>query len=94
MRSDAPASDSPASDVPPPDAFRAWQDRSRFGALDGLRFLCIAAVLWHHYPLGAALADLPDEDWQHMICIEAAQVDEPVILSPGQDWAGMQSLTA
>jgi len=52
-------------------------------------------VVWNPGADGAAaLADLPDEDWQHMICIEAAQVDEPVILSPGQDWAGMQSLRA
>ncbi|NBZ89670.1 acyltransferase family protein [Stagnihabitans tardus] len=43
----------------PPDAFETWQNKSRFAALDGLRFLCIAAVLWHHYPLGAAMADLP-----------------------------------
>ena len=48
-----------SSDAPPSDAFRAWQGSSRFGALDGLRALCIAAVLWHHYPLGAAMADLP-----------------------------------
>jgi peptidoglycan/LPS O-acetylase OafA/YrhL len=43
----------------PPDAFDAWQNRTRFGSLDGLRFLCIAAVLWQHYSLGAPLASFP-----------------------------------
>ncbi len=35
------------------DAFRAhrtYLETRRFGSLDGLRFLCIAAVLWHHAP--------------------------------------------
>lgn len=39
----------------PPDSFDAWQSRARFGSLDGLRFLCIAAVLWHHSPIGGPL---------------------------------------
>lgn len=34
-------------------AFAAYLARDRFGALDGLRFFCIAAVLWHHSPLPA-----------------------------------------
>ena len=41
-----------------------------------------------------SLADLPDEDWQHMLCVEAARIREPVILAPGSDWAGLQSLRA
>lgn len=28
---------------------------SHFGSLDGLRFLCIAAVLWHHSPMPAVM---------------------------------------
>lgn len=28
--------------------YRAYIGRSHFGDLDGLRFLCIALVLWHH----------------------------------------------
>ena len=37
-----------------PDAGRAhegYRGLRRFGSLDGLRFLCIGAVLWHHSPL-------------------------------------------
>lgn len=32
------------------DAYRSYRDQSHFGSLDGLRFLCIAAVIWHHGP--------------------------------------------
>ena len=31
--------------------YAAYLARRRFGSLDGLRCLCIAAVLWHHSPL-------------------------------------------
>ncbi len=32
-------------------AFEAYRARSRFGNLDGLRFICIFMVLWHHNPM-------------------------------------------
>lgn len=31
--------------------YEHYRATSRFGSLDGLRFLCIAAVLWHHSPM-------------------------------------------
>jgi glucose-6-phosphate 1-epimerase len=50
-------------------------------------------VVWNPGPAkAAALADLPDTDWQHMLCIEAAQVAHPVILAPGTQWLGQQRL--
>lgn len=39
------------------------------------------------------LPDMPDEDWRRMLCVEAARIREPVHLLPGDDWAGMQTLT-
>ena len=30
-------------------AHAAYRDRRRFGNLDGLRFICIFMVLWHHF---------------------------------------------
>lgn len=51
-------------------------------------------VLWNPGPDGAArLADLADDGWQHMLCVEAARILEPMKLAPGQDWDGRQSLT-
>ncbi|EKE43250.1 Acyltransferase 3 [Oceaniovalibus guishaninsula JLT2003] len=37
--------------------FAAYHATRRFGSLDGLRFLCIMAVLWHHAPVWTGLAD-------------------------------------
>jgi len=52
-------------------------------------------VVWNPGPdKAAALKDLPPDDWRHFVCIEAAQVMEPILLLPGDEWAGMQSLIA
>lgn len=37
-------------------AFTDYLSRERFGSLDGLRCLCIIAVLWHHGPVWGAMA--------------------------------------
>lgn len=42
---------------PSAEAFAAYQGTARFSCLDGLRFLCILAVLWHHAPAHTSLAD-------------------------------------
>ena len=41
----------------------------------------------------ATLADMPPDGYQHMLCVEAAQIDAPVQLGAGARWAGWQSLT-
>ena len=52
-------------------------------------------VVWNPGPEKAAqLNDLPDGDWQRMICVEAARVIDPVSLPPGEEWAAMQTLIA
>lgn len=38
-----------------PSSHRIWLSQSRFGSLDGLRALCILAVLWHHAPIWAGM---------------------------------------
>jgi peptidoglycan/LPS O-acetylase OafA/YrhL len=38
-----------------PSPHRIWLSQSRFGSLDGLRALCILAVLWHHAPIWAGM---------------------------------------
>jgi glucose-6-phosphate 1-epimerase len=47
-------------------------------------------VVWN--PGSARPADLPVGDEQHMLCIEAAQVAQPVWLEPGACWQGWQML--
>jgi glucose-6-phosphate 1-epimerase len=39
------------------------------------------------------MADMPDNGYQHMLCVEAAQVDAPVKVSPQATWQGWQRLT-
>jgi glucose-6-phosphate 1-epimerase len=41
----------------------------------------------------AALADMPADGWRQMLCVEAAAIEHPVTLAPGESWAGMQALT-
>lgn len=40
----------------------------------------------------ASLSDMPTEDWRHMLCVEAAQVHQPVTLKPDEKWRGGQFL--
>jgi glucose-6-phosphate 1-epimerase len=51
-------------------------------------------VVWNPGPVKArSLQDFPDGDWQHMLCVEAAQAVSPILLGPGQTWRGSQTLS-
>ena len=51
-------------------------------------------VVWNPGPAkAAALGDMPAADWTRMLCVEAAQVGQPVVLQPGDRWLGSQCLT-
>jgi len=43
--------------------------------------------------LGAKLADMPEDGYRHMLCVEAARIDEQVLLLPGAQWQGWQQLS-
>jgi glucose-6-phosphate 1-epimerase len=47
-------------------------------------------VVWNP---AQALADMPEDGWRHMLCVEAAQVLEPIHLPAGERWEGWQQLT-
>ncbi|MEY2686570.1 MAG: hypothetical protein RL375_768 [Pseudomonadota bacterium] len=52
-------------------------------------------VVWNPGPDRCAqIGDMPPDGWVEMMCVEAAQVGEAVTLSPGEEWAGMQTLEA
>jgi glucose-6-phosphate 1-epimerase len=40
----------------------------------------------------ATLNDMPPGGWRDMLCVEAARINAPVRLSPGQSWSGWQQL--
>ena len=41
----------------------------------------------------AALQDMPVDGWQHILCVEAAQVYEPIRIEAGDFWQGAQRLS-
>jgi glucose-6-phosphate 1-epimerase len=50
-------------------------------------------VVWNPaQELCKRLADMPEDGWKHMLCVEAAQVYEPITLPAGERWAGWQRL--
>ncbi|MEY4345549.1 MAG: putative glucose-6-phosphate 1-epimerase [Pseudomonadota bacterium] len=52
-------------------------------------------VVWNPgAPLCAKMADMPADGYAHMLCIEAAQVIEPVTVAPGAVWQGWQRLVS
>jgi glucose-6-phosphate 1-epimerase len=40
----------------------------------------------------ASLKDMPEDGWQRMLCVEAARINKPITLRPGESWSGRQSL--
>lgn len=67
---------------------------------DGPRRLAIETdalpdlVLWNPGPdKCAALKDMPEDGWQHMLCVEGANIFEPITLGPDESWSGRQSFT-
>ncbi|EGF30363.1 Aldose 1-epimerase [Oxalobacteraceae bacterium IMCC9480] len=52
-------------------------------------------VVWNPWAdKAAALPDLMPHDERHFLCIEAALIDHPHTLQPGQSWQGRQQLCA
>ena len=50
-------------------------------------------VVWNPGPqLCARLADMPADAWRHMLCVEAAAIDAPVVLAPQGRWQAAQRL--
>lgn len=54
---------------------------------------CGNTVVWNPgAALSARLADMPYDGYRHMLCVEAAAIDQPVTLAPGERWTGWQDL--
>lgn len=50
-------------------------------------------VVWNPgKALCAQLADMPPDGWRHMLCVEAACIEQPVLLLPGKRWLGWQQI--
>ncbi|MEN3929978.1 D-hexose-6-phosphate mutarotase [Microvirga sp. W0021] len=52
-------------------------------------------VLWNPGHEGSMkMADMPDEDYKFMVCVEAGQIKSAITLKPNETWAGYQIITA
>lgn len=52
-------------------------------------------VVWNPWEKNsAAIADLPDNGFRYMLCVEAAAVNKPVEVAPGAEWWGRQTIAA
>jgi glucose-6-phosphate 1-epimerase len=76
----------------PPAALTLQQDGKPFLQIEQQGFA--DSVIWNPGPAKAAqLGDMPAQDWTRMLCVEAAQIEHPVRLSPQATWRGLQRLT-
>ena len=52
-------------------------------------------VVWNPWQeKAAAMADLSPSDFRRFLCVEAALIEKPVLLAPGEHWWGRQTLIA
>ncbi|KAI4335396.1 hypothetical protein L6164_014041 [Bauhinia variegata] len=52
------------------------------------------AVVWNPWDKKAkAMADFGDDEYKHMLCVEAAAVEKPITLKPGEEWKGRLELS-
>eukprot|EP00252_Welwitschia_mirabilis_P005009 TRINITY_DN153_c0_g1_i1.p1 TRINITY_DN153_c0_g1~~TRINITY_DN153_c0_g1_i1.p1 ORF type:complete len:167 (+),score=39.81 TRINITY_DN153_c0_g1_i1:651-1151(+) len=53
------------------------------------------AVVWNPWEKKAkAIVDFGDDEYKHMLCVEAASIEKPITLKPGEEWKGWQELSA
>lgn len=69
------------------------RERDRDLRVDKKQF--VDTVLWNPgRDAAAALADMPPHGERRMFCIEAAVVQQPIVLAGGAQWSGVQTLDA
>lgn len=55
----------------------------------------IDAVVWNPWDKRAkAISDFGDEEYKYMLCVEAAAIEKPITLKPGEEWRGRLELSA
>ncbi|HEY6529573.1 MAG TPA: D-hexose-6-phosphate mutarotase [Cellvibrionaceae bacterium] len=68
-----------------------WRDQTRALAITAKGFKDV--VVWNPGYTGVtSLPDMADDEFQNMLCVEAANVAEPIELLPGDTWQGSQQL--
>ncbi|KAJ6863081.1 glucose-6-phosphate 1-epimerase [Populus alba x Populus x berolinensis] len=53
------------------------------------------AVVWNPWDKKAkTMTDFGDDEYMHMLCVEAAAIEKPITLKPGEEWKGRLELSA
>ncbi|WOK98300.1 glucose-6-phosphate 1-epimerase [Canna indica] len=53
------------------------------------------AVVWNPWDRKAkAIPDLGDDEYKRMLCVEAAAIEKPITLKPGEEWKGRLEISA
>ncbi|KAG6493849.1 putative glucose-6-phosphate 1-epimerase [Zingiber officinale] len=52
------------------------------------------AVVWNPWEKAKSIADLGDDEYKHMLCVEPAAVEKAITLKPGEEWKGRLELSA
>ncbi|XP_074588331.1 putative glucose-6-phosphate 1-epimerase [Curcuma longa] len=53
------------------------------------------AVVWNPWEKKAkSMVDFGDDEYKHMLCVEAAAVEKAITLKPGEEWKGRLELSA
>jgi glucose-6-phosphate 1-epimerase len=53
------------------------------------------AVVWNPWEKKAkSLSDFGDDEYKHMLCVEAAAVEKSITLRPGEEWKARQEISA
>lgn len=51
-------------------------------------------VVWNPWDKKArAMSDFGDEEYKHMVCVEAAAIENPITLKPSEEWTGRLQLS-
>lgn len=53
------------------------------------------AVVWNPWDKKSkAMSDFGDDEYKRMVCVEAAAIEKPITLKPGEEWTGKLELSA
>ncbi|RWW32063.1 hypothetical protein GW17_00003275 [Ensete ventricosum] len=66
------------------------------GSVPSNETYCTASkMVWNPWDRKAkAMPDFGDDEYKHMLCVEAAAIEKPITLKPGEEWKGRLELSA
>jgi len=56
--------------------------------------IILYAVVWNPWDKKAkTISDLGDCEYKNMLCVQAACIENPITLKPGEEWKGRQEIS-